>query len=200
MGNLLNPELERRLWLRRMGAWPWSLCLAGLWVLAGARAVGSAEPPRADPVVSGPSAGAAVPGLALGTESIPVPAGPMPSAAGPAMQPAAFADDVWEVSDDKLALVPGAAAAAPSPFPTVRVSGFFHLDAGLFDQDVTSLSTLGDIEDGAGFRRARLQAVGQLAETSGYSIEFAWIHAFLDNQQFGDSDTGIAATRVQAEF
>jgi phosphate-selective porin OprO/OprP len=55
--------------------------------------------------------------------------------------------------------------------PVIKVSGFFHLDAGWFDQDAVSLATLGDIEDGVGFRRARLQALGRVSEFTNYSIE-----------------------------
>ncbi|MEX2175012.1 MAG: porin [Pirellulaceae bacterium] len=62
--------------------------------------------------------------------------------------------------------------AAESPhFPSVRVTGFFHLDTGLFQQDAINRSTLGDIQDGVGFRRARLQAVGNLSEFMTYSLE-----------------------------
>ncbi|MBL9095164.1 MAG: hypothetical protein JNL96_28355 [Planctomycetaceae bacterium] len=56
-------------------------------------------------------------------------------------------------------------------FPSVRLSGFFHLDEGWFGQDAASRATLGDIQDGVGFRRARLQALGSVAEFTNYSIE-----------------------------
>lgn len=62
------------------------------------------------------------------------------------------------------------APSAPT-YPTVRLSGFFHLDAGLFDQDAANRLQLGDIQDGIGFRRARLQAVGSVAAQTQYSIE-----------------------------
>lgn len=56
-------------------------------------------------------------------------------------------------------------------FPIIRLSGFFHLDQGLFLQNPASRQVLGDIRDGVGFRRARLQAVGDLTEFTGFSIE-----------------------------
>lgn len=62
-------------------------------------------------------------------------------------------------------------------FPTARLSGFFHLDAGYFDQDANNQATLGDIQDGVGFRRARLQAVGSVAEFTNYSIEMDFASA-----------------------
>lgn len=64
----------------------------------------------------------------------------------------------------------GAKPSAPS-FPSVRLSGFFHLDSGYVDQSGNNRTTLGDIQDGVGFRRARLQAVGSVAEFTNYSLE-----------------------------
>lgn len=58
-----------------------------------------------------------------------------------------------------------------SGFPTVKVTGFFHLDAGLYNQDAVNRATLGDIEDGAGFRRARLAATGNVTERTSYLLE-----------------------------
>lgn len=60
--------------------------------------------------------------------------------------------------------------AAPT-FPLIKLSGFFHLDQGLFSQDEASRAVLGDIRDGVGFRRARMQAIGDLTEFTGFSIE-----------------------------
>lgn len=57
-------------------------------------------------------------------------------------------------------------------FPLIRLSGFFQLDDGLFSQSNESQAVLGDIQDGLGFRRARLQALGALTEFTRYSIEF----------------------------
>ncbi len=56
-------------------------------------------------------------------------------------------------------------------FPKIKISGFFHADAGWFGQDAASVDSVGDIQDGVGFRRARLQAVGSVAEFTNYSIE-----------------------------
>ncbi|MGD9724103.1 MAG: OprO/OprP family phosphate-selective porin [Pirellulales bacterium] len=55
--------------------------------------------------------------------------------------------------------------------PIIRLSGFMQLDEGLFTQSAASRSQLGDIQDGVGFRRTRLQAIGKLTEFTGYSIE-----------------------------
>jgi phosphate-selective porin OprO/OprP len=56
-------------------------------------------------------------------------------------------------------------------YPNARLSGFFHLDAGYFHQDAANRAQLGDIQDGVGFRRARLQALGSVSEFTNYSLE-----------------------------
>ena len=58
------------------------------------------------------------------------------------------------------------------PLPLIRLSGFFQVDDGLFSQTQASRGYYGDIQDGVGFRRARLQAIGKLTEFTNYSIEF----------------------------
>ena len=58
------------------------------------------------------------------------------------------------------------------PLPLIRLSGFFQVDDGLFSQSVASQGYYGDIQNGVGFRRARLQAIGKLTEFTNYSIEF----------------------------
>ena len=55
--------------------------------------------------------------------------------------------------------------------PLIRLSGFMQLDEGWFGQSDKSEAHLGDIQDGIGFRRTRLQAIGKLTEFTGYSIE-----------------------------
>jgi phosphate-selective porin OprO and OprP len=55
--------------------------------------------------------------------------------------------------------------------PLVRMTGFAQLDEGWFSQDVQSRANLGDVQDGVGFRRARLQAVGNISEFTRYSFE-----------------------------
>ena len=57
-------------------------------------------------------------------------------------------------------------------YPSVNVSGFFHLDSAWFSQDELNRTVLGDINDGLGFRRARLAATGNVAENVSYNFEF----------------------------
>ncbi len=56
--------------------------------------------------------------------------------------------------------------------PTVKITGFFQLDAAYYSQDQTNRLTLGDIDDGLGFRRARLAAKGNVTEGMSYILEF----------------------------
>jgi phosphate-selective porin OprO/OprP len=55
--------------------------------------------------------------------------------------------------------------------PLIRLSGFMQLDMGLHGQSDRSAAQIGDLRDGIGFRRTRLQAIGKLTEFTGYSIE-----------------------------
>ena len=58
-----------------------------------------------------------------------------------------------------------------NPFPLVRLSGFFQYDTGWFNQDAASKAVLGNVQNGSGFRRTRLQALGKLTEHTNFSIE-----------------------------
>ncbi|MGC1273972.1 MAG: porin [Planctomycetaceae bacterium] len=58
-----------------------------------------------------------------------------------------------------------------SQYPTVKVTGFFQADAVWFDQDDANKQQVGDVPDGADFRRARLAATGDVWENIGYMIE-----------------------------
>lgn len=69
-------------------------------------------------------------------------------------------------------------------YPTVRLSGFFQADGGLFAQSSANRAAVGDIQDEADFRRARLQAIGDVWNNVGYSIEFDF--AFPGRPSFMD--------------
>jgi len=62
-------------------------------------------------------------------------------------------------------------AATPPKLPFIQLSGFFQLDYGSFSQSDGSIEALGNIQNGVGFRRTRLSAVGKLSDFTGYSIE-----------------------------
>jgi phosphate-selective porin OprO/OprP len=75
--------------------------------------------------------------------------------------------------DERIAKLEKAAAeAAKKPaFPAVRVTGFMHLDAGDFNQDAPNVANLGDIQNGVGFRRARLGVTGNISDFTAYTLE-----------------------------
>ena len=78
----------------------------------------------------------------------------------------------------------GTSAAVPvkPKYPSVTVNGFFQADAMWFGQDSENRASLadplavppfnGDLQDGAGFRRARLSAKGAVAENVNYFMQF----------------------------
>ncbi len=71
---------------------------------------------------------------------------------------------------------PGTATAAAKPeekkYPDYKITGVFQLDTARFAQSDESRQALGDIQDGTGFRRARLAAVGNVSERGSYMLEF----------------------------
>ncbi len=78
----------------------------------------------------------------------------------------------------------GRKASGSATYPTVKFGGFFQADAVWFNQDAASIATVGDVQDGADFRRARLSGSGDVAENIGYFIEFDF--AFPGRPSFMD--------------
>ncbi|MCA9264060.1 MAG: porin [Planctomycetales bacterium] len=62
-------------------------------------------------------------------------------------------------------------ASEKKSYPEVRVTGFFQADAVWFGQDGGNIAAVGDLQDGADFRRTRLAATGDVAENVGFIIE-----------------------------
>ncbi len=77
-----------------------------------------------------------------------------------------------------------AAPLEKQPLPLIRLSGFFQYDTGWFGQDINSKDVLGNIQNGTGFRRTRLQGLGQLTEFTTFSIEMDF--AFPGRPSFMD--------------
>jgi phosphate-selective porin OprO/OprP len=101
--------------------------------------------------------------------------GPVYSIAGPveAPHPPIYSEGNSPTAMESrvIALEQASGKAQGPEFPKVKLTGFFHADAGWYGQDATSLASVGDLQDGVGFRRARLQAVGSVAEFTNYSLE-----------------------------
>jgi phosphate-selective porin OprO/OprP len=56
-------------------------------------------------------------------------------------------------------------------FPNFKLTGFTQLDGGWYSQSPNNMTTVGDAQDGVGFRRARLAAYGKAAEMTNWQIE-----------------------------
>jgi phosphate-selective porin OprO and OprP len=99
--------------------------------------------------------------------------------------PAALTAPLWSSlpGSGAAASPPPSPAAAPIKYPNVQVNGFFQADGLYFDQNDANRETLaiyqppgtgqplGDIQDGAGFRRTRLSAKGAVAPNVNYMIQ-----------------------------
>jgi len=89
-----------------------------------------------------------------------------------------------EDTEGRLRRLEGAARGKPPSWPQVRLSGFMQADMGIFSQSLASKADLGNIQNGAGFRRTRLQAVGKLSDFTAFSVEMDFAIAgrpsFLD--------------------
>ncbi len=75
---------------------------------------------------------------------------------------------VFQAFHDRLSKLEVRAA---EKLPLIKLGGFMQLDNAFVGQDQASRNTYGDIQDGTGFRRTRLQAYGALAEHTNYIIE-----------------------------
>lgn len=60
---------------------------------------------------------------------------------------------------------------AAEEFPSHKITGFTQLDTGFFSQDPRNIATVGDMQNGTGFRRARLAVNGKVREFTAYQIE-----------------------------
>jgi phosphate-selective porin OprO/OprP len=62
--------------------------------------------------------------------------------------------------------------AGEKKYPNISMNGVFQADSVWVHQDEDSLNEFGRIEDGAGFRRARLSAKGNITEHTNYMFQF----------------------------
>ena len=76
-------------------------------------------------------------------------------------------------------------AKKASEFPTHRITGFLQLDTAYYSQTPKNIATVGDAQDGSGFRRARFAVNGKVAEFTTYQLEMDFATAgrpsFFDN-------------------
>jgi phosphate-selective porin OprO/OprP len=70
-------------------------------------------------------------------------------------------------------------------YPTHKLTGFTQLDTAWYSQDPLNQETVGNAQDGTGFRRARLAVLGKVAPLTLYQLEMDFATAgrpsFFDN-------------------
>lgn len=70
-------------------------------------------------------------------------------------------------------------------YPSYRITGFLQLDSAWYAQDKLNTATVGDAQDGTGFRRARIAVLGKVASKTLYQLEVDFAAAgrpsFFDN-------------------
>jgi phosphate-selective porin OprO/OprP len=84
-------------------------------------------------------------------------------------------------------------------FPTVSVTGFLHADLVIFNQDELNRTTIGDLENGADLRRARVGFKGDLTQEISYILEFDFgesISLFVDNWVNFSDVPGLGNIRI----
>ena len=91
-----------------------------------------------------------------------------------------FQDEPESLIDDQSTLqrieaLERQAEAQGDGFPTFRLSGFFQVDQAFVNQSFNNHLIFGDVMGGTSFRRVRLQALGNLAESTRYDIEVDFV-------------------------
>ena len=85
-------------------------------------------------------------------------------------------------------------------FPSARVTGFTQLDTYAISQDALNKATVGNAQDGVGFRRARFAVVGNVATFTAYMMEVDFATAgrpsFFDMWTEQDNVPIFGAVRV----
>ncbi|RLS37935.1 MAG: porin [Planctomycetota bacterium] len=125
----------------------------------------------------------------LSSDDAPLPAEAAPVAAllwqGPALDAGPGGTDE-AVEYGQARLLP--TVDSSKKFPKVTLGGLLQVDAGWFNQSTSSQKSVGDVQDAAGMRRARILAFGSLAENIDFrlGLDFAaparpsFVDAFLD--------------------
>lgn len=108
------------------------------------------------------------------------------------------------VQPGKYTMVPVGKILGTGDYPTVKLGGFFQADAGFVHQSASNRAAVGDVQDGADFRRARLKGYGNVAENVGYIVEFdfgfpgrpSFMDVWLEVQHvFGDANIRVGQYR-----
>ncbi|HWL06955.1 MAG TPA: hypothetical protein VNQ76_00935, partial [Planctomicrobium sp.] len=91
-------------------------------------------------------------------------------------EPVDFQTAELEELKRRLKSLEDACDTAPTPskkssYPNARITGFTQLDGVFYDQSDINKETLGNAQNGFGFRRARLAVYGDVAENTRYQVE-----------------------------
>jgi phosphate-selective porin OprO/OprP len=107
--------------------------------------------------------------------------------------------DKLETSGKKAAEKPKA-DGKKEEWPTFLITGFLQLDTAYYDQTPQNRATVGDAQDGTGFRRARLAVKGKVAEFTNYQMEVDFATAgrpsFFDNYVEQQNIPWIGTTKI----
>ena len=74
-------------------------------------------------------------------------------------------ENAWDRFEDQLS------SEKSAKFPSARLTGFTQLDEYIISQNALNKATVGDAQNGIGFRRARLAVVGNVAAFTAYMME-----------------------------
>lgn len=93
-----------------------------------------------------------------------------------------------------------AEAAKANSFPTFKVTGFLQLDTAYYAQTPLNIATVGNAQDGTGFRRARFATLGKVTEFTNYQLEIDFAAAgrpsFFDNYVEQENIPYLGSVRV----
>lgn len=91
-------------------------------------------------------------------------------------------------------------AIKANSFPTFKVTGFLQLDTAYYAQTPLNIATVGNAQDGTGFRRARFATLGKVAEFTNYQLEIDFAAAgrpsFFDNYVEQENIPYLGSVRV----
>jgi phosphate-selective porin OprO/OprP len=103
-------------------------------------------------------------------------------------------ESAWDKFEDQLA------AERAAKFPSAKLTGFTQLDSYTISQSELNKATVGNAQNGIGFRRARLAVVGNVAAFTAYMMEVDFATAgrpsFFDMWVEQDNMPFLGALRV----
>ncbi len=94
----------------------------------------------------------------------------------------------------------GSGDSKKSEYPNAKITGFTQLDGALYDQSEVNKATVGNAQNGFGFRRARVAVYGNVAAQTKYQVEMDFATAgrpsFFDTYIEQENLPYVGAARV----